>query len=54
MHDVLSMTVVQRLQDLLKDSGGDILAEVLSLDDAIEKLTSLAQPIRELVRFENE
>ena len=44
MHDVLRVAVVQGLQDLLEDSGSDILAEELRLDNAIEEFTSRAEP----------
>ena len=47
MHDVVSMAVVERLDDLSKDAGCVVLAEELVLDDAIEKLPTSAKPSRE-------
>ena len=43
MHDVHAVTVVQRLQDLLEYLGSHVLAEVLSFDDSVEKLSTSAQ-----------
>ena len=45
MDDVHAVAVVQGLQDLLEDLRGDLLRKELFLDDAIEELTSRAQPI---------
>jgi len=47
MDDVISVAVVERLDDLAEDACCVVLTEELMLDDAIEKLTSRAKSIGE-------
>ena len=44
MHDILTMAVVYRGEDLLDHVRGILLAKYLLLRDALEKLPSVAQP----------
>jgi hypothetical protein len=43
MHHILAVTVVEREKDLFENLGGHLLAEELSLNDAIEELAASAQ-----------
>ena len=43
MHDVVSVTVVQGLENLLEETSCHLLVEVFFLDDAIEKFSSSAE-----------
>lgn len=45
MDDVVAVTVVDTLENLLHEDGGVLLRELASLDDLIEELSSLADPI---------
>lgn len=45
MDDVVGVTVVDTLENLLHEDGGVLLRELASLDDLIEELSSLADPI---------
>ena len=45
MHNVLLVTVVKGLEDLLEDACSDRLAEELLGNDAVEKFTACAQSI---------
>ena len=45
MHDVLLVTVVQRLQDLLENACGDLLTEEFFGNDAVEEFTARAESI---------
>lgn len=47
MDDVISVAVVERLDDLAEDACCVVLTEELVLDDAIEKLTTRAKSIGE-------
>ena len=47
MDDVHAMAVVQGLQDLFEDSGGNLLGEELFFDDSVKELTSRAQSDRQ-------
>lgn len=42
MHDVVEMTVVNASKDLLGQNSGITLAELSSLENFVEKFTSLA------------
>ena len=44
MHYIFAVTVVEREKDLFENLGGHLLAEELSLNDAVEELAASAQP----------
>ena len=43
MHNILTVAVIERLQDLPEDLRSHLLAEVFLLDDAIKKFTASAK-----------
>ena len=46
MHDVLTVAVVDAGEDLLHEDGCVTLSEFATLQNLIEKLTSLADPVK--------
>jgi hypothetical protein len=49
VNDVIGVTVVDALKDLFHEDGGILLRKLSSCNDLIEQLTSLANPIGEIV-----